>query len=577
MKSSGSYRSRFRLSASLAAFKRAARSGFGRLGSVLLLIVVVVGLLTLAAYNFAQSMTTEFEAASVYTMTVQAKASADSGIEYAATILGNKQNLAVENLIHNPKLFMGQVVSSSANPRANCRFTIISAVEHDSRSGAIRYGLIDESAKLNINALPNLGMSNDVITAIMMNIPNMTTEIIDSILDWIDSDDTVNPYGAESETYQTYSPPYKAKNGPFESIDELLLVKGISPVLLYGEDANRNGLLDPNENDGDASPPFDNADGVLDHGFVAYLTVHGREANRRLDGALKINVNDGYLTDLYDALIETFDKDTAQFIIGYRINGPSGTQSVSKTNPVQSSNSSSSSSSSTTGAASPKSIQDQQVADGLTAFMTNVVAAGGPVTRDEIDLSKGGKNSIDSLWQLIGSKTTLTIGGVQKTLKSPWPSDAASIMVTYPLLADKLTTTKDEYLEGRININQARREILMGLPTITDQIVNSIVDAQQLDGNGQPSLDKIREHTSTAWLYAEGLVDLPGMVTLDPYITAHGDVYKVQSLGFFDGGGPVSRLEAMIDATQLPPRIVIHRDLNELGRGYSRIQLLPVR
>ena len=154
--------------------------------------------------------------------------------------------------------------------------------------------------------------------------------------------------------------------------------------------------------------------------------------------------------------------------------------------------------------------------------------------------------------------------------------DAGSITTVLPELLDKLTTTKEEYLEGRININQARREILLGLPTMTEEIVNAIVAAQRLDSNGQPSLDTIKQHTTAAWLYAEGIVDIPGMMNLDPYITAHGDVYRVQVLGFFDGGGPVSRIEAMIDSTQLPPRIIAQRDLNELGRGYSRPQLLQI-
>ena len=148
-----------------------------RWGSVLLLVVVVVAMLTLAAYNFAQSMTTELEAASMYTMDVQAKATADSGIEFVATVLGNRQNLAVENLIHNPQLFMGRVVSASEHPRANSRFTIIAPVEHDSKTNAIRYGLMDESAKLNLNYLPNMGLSNDALDTLLMNVPNMTIEI----------------------------------------------------------------------------------------------------------------------------------------------------------------------------------------------------------------------------------------------------------------------------------------------------------------------------------------------------------------------------------------------------------------
>ena len=552
-----------------------------RWGSVLLLVVVVIAMLTLAAFNFAQSMTTEMEAASMYTLDVQSRITADSGVEFVAALLGSRQTTVAENLIHNPSLFMGKVVSPSPHLRANSRFTIIAPVEHDSKNGAIRYGLMDESAKLNLNYLPKMGLSNDDLTTMLLNIPQMTAEIVDAILDWIDEDDTKNPYGAESEDYQQMNPPYKAKNGPLETIDELLLVKGITPTLLYGEDANRNGLLDPNENDGDKSPPLDNADGVLDHGFVAYFTVHGRESNRKKDGKLKINVNDGFLTDLYDALLEEFNEDTAKFVVGYRINGPATPTATSKTNPVVASTKMAANSTSTTSSTAPQSIQDQEAAASLTDFLAFVTKSGGSVTRGGIDLSKGGpaKNNIESLWQLIGTKTSVKINGTTTTLTSPWSSDAGSITTVLPELLEKLTTTgkaDEEYLEGRININQARREILLGLPTMTEEIVNAIVAAQRLDSNGQPSLDTIRQHTTAAWLYAEGIVDIPGMMNLDPYITAHGDVYKVQVLGFFDGGGPVSRIEAMIDSTQLPPRIIAQRDLNELGRGYSRAQLLQI-
>ncbi len=549
-----------------------------RWGSVLLLVVVVIAMLTLAAFNFAQSMTTEMEAASMYTLDVQSRITADSGVDFVATLLGSRQTTVAENLIHNPSLFMGKVVSPSPHLRANSRFTIIAPVEHDSKSGAIRYGLMDESAKLNLNYLPKMGLSNDDISTMMLNIPQMTAEIVDAILDWMDADDTKNPYGAESEDYQQMNPPYKAKNGPFETIDELLLVKGITPTLLYGEDANRNGLLDPNENDGDKSPPLDNADGVLDHGFVAYFSVHGRESNRKKDGKLKINVNDGFLTDLYDALLEAFNEDTAKFIVGYRINGPSTPTATSKTNPVVASTKMTANSTSTTSSTAPQSIQDQEAAASLTDFLAFVTKSGGSVTRGGIDLSKGGsaKGNIESLWELIGTKTSVKVNGTNTTLTSPWSSDAGSITTVLPELSDKLTTTKEEYLEGRININQARREILLGLPTMTEEIVNAIVAAQRLDSNGQPSLDTIRQHTTAAWLYAEGIVDIPGMMNLDPYITSHGDVYRVQVLGFFDGGGPVSRIEAMIDSTQLPPRVIAQRDLNELGRGYSRSHLLQI-
>ena len=547
-----------------------------RWGSVLLVVVVVIAMLVLAAYNFTETMSTELEAASMYNAEVQARASADSGIEFVATILGNRKSVVAENLIHNPQYFMGQVVSPSLHARSNSRFTIIAPVEHDTKTNAIRYGLMDESAKFNLNYLPNMGLSNDDLDTLLMNIPNMTVEIADALLDWMDTDDDPNPYGAESDTYQQMSPPYKAKNGPFETIDELLLIKGITPTLLYGEDANRNGLLDPNENDGDASPPLDNADGVLNHGFVAFFSVHGRETNRRSDGQLKINLNDGFLTDLYDSLVEAFDENTAKFVIAYRISGPVTPPGTSKTNPpALATNSSSTSSSSTststttssTTTAPAQSVQDTQAAKGLTDFLAYVTDSGGSVTRGGIDLSKGGPQVIESLWSLIGAQAKVSISGTSTTLDSPWSSETSSITTSLPDMIDKLTTTTDEFLEGRININQARREILIGLPTMTEEIANAIIAAQHLDANGQPSLETIKQHSTTGWLFAEGLVDLPGMISLDPFITAHGDIYRVQVLGFCDGGGPVSRLEAMIDSTQLPPRIIAQPRLERAWSG----------
>ena len=68
----------------------------------------------------------------------------------------------------------------------------------------------------------------------------------------------------------TLDQPYRCKNGPLDSIEELLLVKGVTMGLLFGNDRNRNGVLDPDEDDGS---------GVLDRGWAAYLTIHSREQN----------------------------------------------------------------------------------------------------------------------------------------------------------------------------------------------------------------------------------------------------------------------------------------------------------
>jgi hypothetical protein len=76
------------------------------------------------------------------------------------------------------------------------------------------------------------------------------------------------------------------------------------------------------------------------------------------------------------------------------------------------------------------------------------------------------------------------------------------------------------------------------------------------------------DRATTGWLLIEGLVDLPTLRKLDPYLTARGDVYRAQILGHFDVGGPVSRIEAVIDATAIPPKVISRRDMSGLGPAF---------
>jgi uncharacterized membrane protein YgcG len=597
-------------------------AGTSRSASALLVVLVVMMLLTLSAYTYTQTMQTEYEAAMIHGQELQARQAADSGIEYATVLLARRSASGDDNLRQNPAVFQAIPVVDASQPGLRARFTLIAAVESDPTASRVRYGLTDESGRLNLNLLDelqtNLQLEDEDITNWLLQIPGMTPPLIDAIRDWIDADDDKRQYGAESETYQSLHPPYSAKNGPLESLDELLMVQGVTPQLLYGEDANRNGLLDPNENDGDASPPFDNADGVLDHGWSAFLTVHSRERNVRADGQPKINLNQGLLTDLYDQLEKEFDENTAKFVVAYRLNGPknksqpSSSKSSSSGVASKSSNSASSSSSSKSsgsGSASSQasrsssgsqsssasgsaasgsssssgsrgsSASSQQQQQAMLALTQQVARAvfqkGGQVTRGGMDLSKGGTNRINSIFDLIGSQTQATVNGATTTLTSPWPDEPSQLESLLPKLMDTLTTSDDDFRPGRININEARAEILLGIPNMTQQLVQAISAAQSRNVDGTPSPDMLRKHSTAGWLYLDGLTDLDTMRKLEPFLTARGDVYRAQVLGFFDSGGVVHRQEAIIDGTRIPPRVVWQRDLNELGRGYLRSQLMP--
>jgi general secretion pathway protein K len=95
--------------------------------------------------------------------------------------------------------------------------------------------ITDEAGKLDINQLTDI--SSIVLKTLLINAGTdaQSADIIaDSILDWRDADELHRLNGAESEYYMSLPIPYKAKNAPFDSVDELLLVRGMTPEILYG-------------------------------------------------------------------------------------------------------------------------------------------------------------------------------------------------------------------------------------------------------------------------------------------------------------------------------------------------------
>ncbi|HEV8717792.1 MAG TPA: hypothetical protein VGX03_33835 [Candidatus Binatia bacterium] len=90
----------------------------------------------------------------------------------------------------------------------------------------------DEGGKLNLNQMDE--------TALRQTFTNLGFDaqfgeaLTDAILDWRDTDPLTHLHGAESDYYLTLPVPYPAKDGPFDTLDELLLVRGVTPALFYG-------------------------------------------------------------------------------------------------------------------------------------------------------------------------------------------------------------------------------------------------------------------------------------------------------------------------------------------------------
>jgi hypothetical protein len=516
-----------------------------------LIVLVMLVLLSLGAYTFTELMVSELEGTAMYGRGVETRVFADSGIEMIATVLGNPDELPDGNTYHNPDVFGGQLLRDRGTARGRGGFAVIAPVTNDDTASTVRYGLMNESSKLNINELAAADLDEEEARDALLNLPEMTTELADAILDWIDEDDELREFGAEADTYDGLG--YQMKNGPLESLEELLLVTGVTPWLLFGEDANRNGLLDANEDDGEDTLPTDNADGTLALGWSAYLTVHSRESNLQADGSPRIHLNDGSLDELFDTLEEEFNEDVAQFIVAYRMYGPieSADEAVLE------------------GDEAIRQVA-QQVAK---AVFSAGRSSGNTVSRGGMNLATGAQFKFNSIYDLVDAEVDAEVDGVSTTLASPWTSDAADMQEYLPDLMDRLSITDKEFLTGRVNINEARREVLLGIPGMDEDLADAIVSAQLIDADGEPLTDAIALRQTTGWLVMDGIVELQQMRELDEFLTARGDVYRAQVVGFFESGGPVSRLEVIVDATQQPPKAIFVRDLTQLGRGYDQRHL----
>jgi hypothetical protein len=135
---------------------------------------------------------------------------------------------------------------------------------------------------------------------------------------------------------------------------------------------------------------------------------------------------------------------------------------------------------------------------------------------------------------------------------------------------DHVTVNPAEVIPGRININQAPHTILMGIPGVDAELVDQILSNRE----EEPSPDDIGRNHET-WLLTEGLVTLEEMKAMMPYVTAGGRVFRAQSVGYFEGPGPATRIEFVVDATSAQPGLIFYRDHSHLGRGYP-VEMLGI-
>lgn len=103
--------------------------------------------------------------------------------------------------------------------------------------GVYRVDVQDETGKVAVNPAVVNPVSQELLRNLIeaVGIKKPDSDIIaDSILDWLDQDSAHHLNGAEDDYYQSLTYPYKARNGRIETIEELLLIRGVTPEYFYG-------------------------------------------------------------------------------------------------------------------------------------------------------------------------------------------------------------------------------------------------------------------------------------------------------------------------------------------------------
>lgn len=540
-----------------------------RRGFFLILVLIVIAVATMAVYTFTDLMLAYDDSAHLSADLVQARMNVESGAEMIRLLLSNPPEARIDigGVYNNPQYFQAVVADGGLDGTTPSNFSVIApGLDEMGMFGGIRFGLQNESARLNINTLtileqnsaamlPTLALADDEATdevsadnlaaSLLMALPGMTEETADAILDWLDEDEEPRPYGAEIEYYSTLPTPYEPANGPVATVDELLLVKGVTPTLLFGADVNRNGVIDPDEQQrfgvGIDTP------GAL--GWSAYLTVRGAEANKTRAGLPRVNVNQDDMELLYDELSALLENELyASYIVAYRIAGTSSSPTA-LLNQAQS------------GGGGGGGSQGGRGGDGGNTQPED----GGPWVTDlieDLDLTGGGGTELTQILDLIDSTVTVGQGDNARVYTSPFPGDPIAMAIYLPVLMDNLTTQEAQVMPGRININECPAEMLYGIPLLSEESVQAIIENREVDSD-----DPNRQFET--WPMAEGILTLDEMRLLLPMVTGGGDVFRAQIIGYFENSGASHRSEVIIDATTVNPKIVSWRDLSHLGRGFD--------
>ncbi len=441
----------------------------GRGGLVLIVTLWILVILAVVALTFAETMNVEARAAANEMSRARALYAAKAGLQRAI--------LAIRSDTSG--------YASDWSPWASLNSEDDQFPFDDER---YEVSVTDECGKLDLNAADE---------QLLQKLPELTPELVASILDWRDQDDSARPDGAESDYYSRLRPPRACANRPFLTLDELLLVKGVTRETYYGPDAGRTLSLN-------APPPARSADQATP--LVELLTLYSGDNDLDAQKRERLNINDADAQTLVDEAQGILTETDAQAIVNTRQRVGSF-RSIGDLLQVE-------------GITRDKM---QQLADLITT-LTHSTGQSTGATSPEISPTPGGPN-------LPG------LGGPEQTPTPAAPEPAAA--------SGASSRTPQDYQPGIINLNTAPPEVLATLDGMTEQAVQAIVAQRQKEPfTTRGDLLKLTEVTDD--IFAQ----------IAERITVCSSALRITSVGSVEDGRIRVGLTAIVDLKDSEPKIV---------------------
>lgn len=211
-------------------------------GIALFLVLWVLTLLSVIVGEFCFAMRTEVNITYNFKRQTEAYYIALAGV-----------NRAIGELIRNevipPKANFAKIVGKEEEPEdeeKDDRWRInvdIPPVPYGQGQFEVKIG--NETGKINING------ANESVLKMMLKGFDLEGQqesiIVDSIIDWRDKNNLHRINGAEDDYYRSLPEPYECKDGYFDSVEELLMVRGMTPEIFYGGISDMVTALKPPE------------------------------------------------------------------------------------------------------------------------------------------------------------------------------------------------------------------------------------------------------------------------------------------------------------------------------------------